>query len=43
MKVLLNPKVDSPPFAATVAASAPVQYYQVDPVHQPLGSRHHLP
>ena len=33
----LNPKVDSPPFAATVAAAAPLQHYQVDPVHQPWG------
>ena len=39
----LNPKVHSPPFAATVAA-APLQLYQEDPVCQPLGSRkmHHL-
>ena len=29
----LNPKVDSPSFFATV----PLQHYQVDPVHQPLG------
>ena len=28
----LNPKVDSPPFVATVAAAAPRQHYQVDPV-----------
>ena len=36
----LHPKVDSPPFAATVAAAAmPLQHYQVDPVHQPLGLR----
>ena len=34
---MLNPKVDSPPFAATVTAAAPLQHYQVDPVHQPLG------
>ena len=33
----LNPKVDSPLFAATVAAAAPLQHNQVDPVHQPLG------
>ena len=33
----VNPKVDSPPFAATVAAAAPLQHYQVDTVHQPLG------
>ena len=32
----LNPKVDSQPFAATVASAAPLQHYQVDPVHQPL-------
>ena len=32
----LNPKVDIPPFAATVAAAA-LQLYQVDPVHQPWG------
>ena len=33
----LNPKskVDSPPFAATVAA-APLQHYQIDLVQQPL-------
>ena len=30
----LNPKVDSPPFAATVTAAAPLQHYQVD-LHQP--------
>ena len=34
----LNPKVDSPPFAAAVAA--PLQHYQVDPVHQPWGLSH---
>ena len=34
--LLLNPKVDSPQFAATVAAAAPLQHYQIDPVHQPL-------
>ena len=34
--ISLNPKVDSPPFAATVAAAAPLQHYQVDPVHKPL-------
>ena len=34
--MVLNPKVDSPPFATT-AAAAPLQYYQVDPVHQFLG------
>ena len=33
----LTPKVDIPLFAATAAAAAPVQHYQVDPVHQPLG------
>ena len=33
----LNPKVDSPPFAAIVAAAAPLQHYQLDPVNQPLG------
>ena len=32
-----NPQVDSPPFAATVAAAGPLQLYQEDPVHQPLG------
>ena len=32
----LNPKVDSPPFTATVVA-ARLQHYQVDPVHQPWG------
>ena len=41
VKVILalssNPKVDRHPFAATVAAAALLQYYQVDPVHQPLG------
>ena len=31
------PKVDSPSFAAIVAAAAPLQHYQVDPVRQPLG------
>ena len=30
-RMALNPKIDSPPFAATVAA--PLQHYQVDPVH----------
>ena len=35
-KALLNPKVGSPSFAAA-AAAAPLQHYQVDPVHQPLG------
>ena len=30
----LNPKVDTPPLAATVAAAAPLQLYQVNPVHQ---------
>ena len=29
----LNPKIDTPPFAATVA----LQLYQVNPVHQPWG------
>ena len=33
----LNPKVDRPQFAATVAAAVPLQHYQIDPVHQPLG------
>ena len=33
----LNPKVDSQLFAATVVAAVPLQHYQVDPVHQPLG------
>ena len=33
---MLNPKVDSPPFAATATVAAPRQHYQVDPVHQPL-------
>ena len=33
----LNPKVDSPLFAATVAAAAPLQHCQVDLVHQLLG------
>ena len=33
----LNPKVASPPFAATFAAAAPLRHYQVDRVHQPLG------
>ena len=32
----LNLKVDSPLFAATVAAAALLHHYQVDPVHQPL-------
>ena len=32
----LNPKVSNPPFAATVAAE-PLQQYQVDLIHQPLG------
>ena len=37
----LNPKVESPPFAATVVAAAvAVLYYnQEDPVLQPLGLR----
>ena len=34
----LNPKVQRPLFAAAVAA-APLQHYQVDLVHQPLGLR----
>ena len=38
-KFSLNPKVDSLPFAATVAAAAPTQRYQVDPVHQSSGLR----
>ena len=33
----LNPKVDTPPFAATVTITASLQLYQVDPVHQPWG------
>ena len=33
----LSPQVDSPPFAATVAAAVPLQLYHEDPVHQPLG------
>ena len=33
-RTVLNPKVDTPLFAATVA---PLQHYQVDRVHQPLG------
>ena len=33
---MLNPKVNSPPFAAA-AAAGPLLYYQVDPIHQPLG------
>ena len=32
----LNPQVDSPLFAATVATAAPLQLYQEDRVHQPL-------
>ena len=32
----LNPKVDSPPFAAT---AVPLQQWLVDSVHQPLGLR----
>ena len=35
----INPKVDSLPFAAAVAHAVPLQYYQVDLVHQPLGLR----
>ena len=31
----LNAKVDSLPFAATVAAAAPLQHYMADLVHQP--------
>ena len=38
-KSCLKPKVDSPSFAATVAVAAPLQHYQVDSVHQPLGLR----
>ena len=35
---VLNPQVDSPLFAATIAAAAAsLQLYQEDPVHQPLG------
>ena len=30
----LNPKVNSPPFAATVAALCLYSIYQVNPVHQ---------
>ena len=37
---MLNPKVDSPPFAATVAAAVPLQLYQVDTAHQPMGLKH---
>ena len=37
---MLNPKVDNPPFAASVAAAVPLQHYQVDTAHQPLGSKH---
>ena len=34
----LNPKVNSPPFAATVAAAAPQQHLPgTNPVHQLLG------
>ena len=36
-EVSLNPQVDTPPFAATVTAAAPIQLYQVDPVHQSWG------
>ena len=32
-----NLKVGTPLFAATVAAAAPLQLYQVDPIHQPWG------
>ena len=32
----IDSQVDSPLFAATVAAAAPLQLYQEDPVHQPL-------
>ena len=35
-ETLLNPKVDSPPFAATVVAAAAL-VRRVDLVHQPLG------
>ena len=35
--IVLNPKIDTPPFAAAVAAAAPLQLYHVDPVHQPWG------
>ena len=35
--VVLNPKVDRPPFTATVASTVPLPHYQVDPVHQPWG------
>ena len=37
--MILNPKVDSPLSAATVAAAVPLHYYQLDPVHQSLGLR----
>ena len=37
MGIFLNPKVDSPPFAATVA----LWYSQADPVLQPLGEARH--
>ena len=38
----LNSKDNSPPFAATVAAAAPLQHYQEDPVHQPWGLRENV-
>ena len=33
----LNPQVDSPPFAVAVAVAVPLQLYQEDRAHQPLG------
>ena len=35
----LNPKVHSPPFAATAITAVPLQLYQEDPVCQQLGLR----
>ena len=32
-----NPNLTAHRFAPTVAAGAPLQHYQVDSVHQPLG------
>ena len=37
MVTVLNPQVDSPPFAATVVAAVPLQLYQEDPVYHPSG------
>ena len=34
---ILNPQGDRPPFDVTIAGAAPLQLYQEDPVHQPLG------